>query len=151
MGHFLDSHTSDFWCPVFLEKDIITPHEIDDRSRGNFSLMELKMENKQNADKEFLNSCKGLIYLAEQLLKSCKRKKQKVHSHTRYIVSFFFRRSFQMLKSFILLIEENRVVDGAVLLRSLCDMCINLEYIFFEDKTKEINALTFRLNGETVR
>jgi len=106
------------------------------------------MEHKQNTAKELLDSCIGLIYLAEQMLKSCQLKKQKVHSHTRYVVSFFFRRSLQMLKSFIILIKENRVVDSMVLLRSLCDMCIDLEYIFAKKETKEINALKFILKGE---
>lgn len=107
------------------------------------------MKSTNNIVNDLLSSCKGLIYLAEQMLKSCQIKKQKVHSYSRYIVSFFFRRSLQMLQSFVILIKEHRLVDGAVLLRSLCNMAIDLAYITVNPKRKEIKALKYMLKGET--
>lgn len=107
------------------------------------------MKNKNNIVNELFDSCDRLIYLAKQMLRSCQMKRKKVHSPSRYIVSFFFRRSLEMLESFIVLIKACRLIDGAVLLRSLCDMSINLAYILAEPKTKEINALKYMLKGET--
>lgn len=107
------------------------------------------MDPQNNNEKELLDSCIGLIYLAEQILKSCRLKKQKVHTYSRYVVAFYFRRALQMLKSFIVLIKEGRFVDSAVILRSLCDMNINLGWITSDTKKKEINALKYMLKGET--
>jgi len=91
-----------------------------------------------------------MISVAEDMLQSCHQKKNKVYSETRFVASFFFRRSWEMFESFLILVKENRIIDSAVLLRSLCDMGINLGYIFakdIDDREQEIRASKYLLEG----
>jgi len=92
-----------------------------------------------------------MIELAKSMLCSCQLKKGKVYSESRVVVSFFLRRSWEMFESFIILIKEARIIDSAVLLRSLLEMGFNLGYIFAKDldeKENEIRALIYHLDED---
>lgn len=95
-----------------------------------------------------------LIEIAKGMLKSCQLKKNKVYSDSRFIVSFFFRRAWEMFESFIILIKENRLIDSLILLRSFCEMGINLGYIFTDKinkKEREIRALKYMFEGNSAQ
>jgi hypothetical protein len=92
-----------------------------------------------------------MIELAKSMLYSCQLKKGKVYSESRFVVSFFLRRSWEIFESFIILIKEGRIIDSAVLLRSLLEMGFSLGYIFAKDideKEIEIRALIYHLDGD---
>jgi len=92
-----------------------------------------------------------MIDIAKGMLQSCQLKKSKVYSTLRFVVSFFLRRSWEMFESFLILIKENRIIDSAVLLRSVLEMGISLGYIFAKDideTENEIRALTYQLDGD---
>jgi len=92
-----------------------------------------------------------MIDIAKGMLQSCQLKKSKVYSTSRFVVSFFLRRAWEMFESFLILIKENRIIDSAVLLRSLLEMGINIGYIFAKDideTENEIRALTYQLDGD---
>ena len=92
-----------------------------------------------------------MIETTKCMLQSCQLKKKKVYSTSRFVVSFFLRRSWEMFESFLILIKENRIIDSAVLLRSLLEMGISLGYIFAKDVDEtenEIRALTYQLDGD---
>ena len=104
----------------------------------------------ENLNKLIETSLK-MIDISKGMLKSCQLKKNKVYSTSRFVVSFFFRRSREMFESFIILTKENRIIDSAVLLRSLLEMGISLGYIFAKDideTENEIRALTYQLGGD---
>jgi len=103
------------------------------------------MTNKESRINQLYDACNRLIELAKQMLQDCHSKEQKVQSPYRGIVSFYFRRSWEMFESFIILIKNNRLVDAAVLLRSLCNMFIDLEYISVDPATKELKLLKYML------
>ena len=95
-----------------------------------------------------------MIETAKGMLQSCQLKKSKVYSTSRFVVSFFLRRSWEMFESFLILIKENRIIDSAVLLRSLLEMGISLGYIFAKDADEtenEIRALTYQLDSPGAR
>lgn len=96
------------------------------------------MEN--NKINELVETCKESIELAKKMLDSCQRKRNKVHSDSRFIVSFFFSRSWEMFQSFLILIREGRFVDASLLLRSLSNMAIILAYITVSPQEKEVRA-----------
>ena len=101
--------------------------------------------------KILIESSYKMIELAENMLNSCQLKKGKVYSESRFVVSFFLRRSWEMFESFIILIKEARIIDGAVLLRSVLEMGFNLGYIFAKDideNENEIRALIYHLDGD---
>lgn len=90
------------------------------------------------------------IDTAKKMIQSCHSKKHKVYSYSRFIVSFFIRRAWEMFDSFLILIKENRIIDSTVLLRSLMDMGISLGYIFAKDideTENEVRALKYMLEG----
>ena len=92
-----------------------------------------------------------MIGTAKGMLQSCQLKKKKIYSTSRFVVSFFLRRSWEMFESFLILIKENRIIDSAVLLRSILEMGISLGYIFAKDideTENEIRALTYQLDGD---
>jgi len=92
-----------------------------------------------------------MIQVADELLQACHRKEKKVSSQTRYVISFFLRRSWEMFESFLFLVEENRIIDVALLLRSLWEMGISLGYIFAKDideTESEKRALRYLLDGD---
>jgi len=92
-----------------------------------------------------------MIDIAKGMLQSCHLKKNKVYSYSRFVISFFLRRSWEMFESFLIFIKENRIIDSAVLLRSLLEMGISLGYIFAKDideTENEIRALTYQLDGD---
>jgi len=74
-----------------------------------------------------------MIEVANKLLLACGRKEKKVYSHSRSAVSFFLRRSLELFESFLILVKERRIIDSAVLLRSLLDMGMTLGYIYSKD------------------
>lgn len=101
--------------------------------------------------KILIESSNKMIELAKSMLYSCQLKKGKVYSESRFVVSFFLRRSWEMFESFIIFIKEGRIIDSAVLLRSLLEMGFNLGYIFAKDvdeKENEIRALIYHLDGD---
>ena len=92
-----------------------------------------------------------MIDIAKGMLKSCQLKKSKVYSTSRFVVSFFLRRSWEMFESFLILITKNRIIDSSVLLRIILEMGISLGYIFAKDideTENEIRALTYKLDGD---
>jgi hypothetical protein len=99
---------------------------------------------------KLIESSNKMIEYAKSMLHSCQLKKDKVHSESRFVVSFFLRRSWEMFESFIILIKEERIIDSALLLRSQLEMGFTLGYIFAKDideNENEIRALKFRLDG----
>lgn len=95
-------------------------------------------------------SSNRMIELAKSMLRSCQSKKEKVHSESRYVISFFLRRSWEMFESLIILIKEERIIDSALLIRSQLEMGFTLGYIFARDideNENEIRALIFHLDG----
>jgi hypothetical protein len=105
------------------------------------------MKDPEDRTKELFGKCYELIELAGQMLQTCKLKSEKVSSHSRGVVAFFFRRAWEMFESFLILVQEKRLVDAALLLRSLCDMTINLEYITVDQKEKKKRAMKYVLEG----
>lgn len=105
------------------------------------------MTHEKSRLDELYEACNKLIELAEKMLESCCLKKEKVKSYGRIIVSFYFRRSWEMFESFIILIRTGRLVDAALLLRSLCDMTINLGYMTADPNRKKIRAMRLMLEG----
>lgn len=95
-----------------------------------------------------------IIALAKEMLESCHIKKQKVYSHTRYVISFFFRRALEVFESFLILIKENRIIDCALMLRSILEMGMSLGYICsydIDESENEKRALIYMLNGIRVQ
>jgi hypothetical protein len=91
-----------------------------------------------------------MIELAKCMLHSCQLKKDKVYSESRFVVSFFLRRSWEMFESLIILIKAERIIDSALLLRSQLEMGFTLGYIFakeIDENENEIRALIFHLDG----
>jgi len=103
------------------------------------------MKSKSNKINKLVDTCNELIELVKQMLQDCQSKEQKVPSPYRGIVSFYFRRSWEMFESFIILIKNNRLVDATLLLRSLCNMFIDLVYISVDPTTKELKLLKYML------
>lgn len=92
-----------------------------------------------------------MIEFAKNMLHSCQLKKRKVYSESRFVVAFFLRRSWEMFESFIILVKEARIIDSAVLLRSVLEMGFSLGYIFAKDldeNENEIRALIYHLDGD---
>lgn len=91
-----------------------------------------------------------MIGVAKCMLHACQLKKNKVYTYQRFVISFFLRRSWESFESFLILIKENRIIDGAVLLRSFLEMGINLGYIYAKDINEAENekrALRYLLDG----
>ena len=105
------------------------------------------MINEKSRLNELYEACNKLNELAEKMLETCCLKKEKIKSYGRVIVSFYFRRSWEMFESFIILIRTGRLVDAALLLRSLCDMAINLGYMTADPNKKEIRVMRLMLEG----
>lgn len=78
-----------------------------------------------------------LLKLARSIYDSCCRKRNKVKSHYRFILSAYFSRAYELFESIILLIRNDRVTDAGVLLRSLSNLLINLGYV---DKARKERA-----------
>lgn len=100
--------------------------------------------------KKLIETSYKMIEIAKGMLHSCQLKKNKVYSDSRLVVSFFLRRSWEIFESFIILIKEKRIIDSAILLRSLLEMGINLGYIFannIDETENEIRALIYHLDG----
>ena len=94
-----------------------------------------------------LTTSYGFIEVSWNMLQSCIRKKNKVGTNSRFILSFFFRRAIELFESYLALIKENRLADCAILLRSFCEMGFNMDYIYENqnEKEKEYRALQYRL------
>lgn len=87
-----------------------------------------------------IDHSKEKIKLAKSLHGSCVRKNNKVKSKYRLIVSSYFSRAFELFESILFLVENDRIADAGVLLRSLANLIVNLGYI---DKKKEERATLF--------
>ena len=105
------------------------------------------MNKLKDRTEALFEMCYELIKLAEQMLFTCRQKDKKVSSYSREAVAFFFRRSYEMIESFLILVQKNRLVDAALLLRSLCDMVINLTYITVDKEEKKKRAMKYMLEG----
>lgn len=100
---------------------------------------------------KLIETSNKMIDVARGMQLACQRKKMKVYSHSRFVVSFFLRRAWEMFESFLILIKENRIIDSALLLRSLLEMGISLGYIFAADIDEAKNdkrALRYLLDGD---
>ena len=98
---------------------------------------------------KMIDSSYMFIETAKEMIKSCKRKRAKVISYSRYIASFFILRAIELFESFLILIQADKKVDSVVLLRSLLNMAIDLGWILDTDKrAKEIRATTYLLSGD---
>ena len=85
------------------------------------------------------------------MLEECERKHNADFSYGKFVIAFFFRRAIEMFESFLLLISRKRLIDGLILLRSFCEMGINLGYIFSDENNeneKNIRALKYVLAGD---
>ena len=79
---------------------------------------------------KLIETSNRMLEIAKGLAQSCQLKKNKVFSYSRFVASFFLRRAWEMFESFLTLVQENRIIDSAVLLRSFLEMGISLGYIF---------------------
>ncbi len=104
----------------------------------------------ENLDQLVLSSQK-IIEEAKGMLVACCRKDKKVFSYPRVVVSFFLRRSLELFESLLVLISENRIIDSALLLRSILELGISLGYIFAAGEHETENkkrALKYLLDGD---
>lgn len=69
------------------------------------------------------------IELAKSLYESCVRKRNKVKSNFRLILSSYFSRPLEIFETILLLVQNDRITDAGVLLRSFSNLIINLGYI----------------------
>lgn len=100
---------------------------------------------------ELLDSRDKMATIAKEILQICKGRAKKEYSHTRNTVSFLFRRSLEIFETLTILIRAGRIVDSALMLRSLVEMGISLGYIFAKDIDElenEKRALRYLLNGD---
>jgi len=88
------------------------------------------------------------IALAEIMHQKCTNRKRKKESYYRIVLSFFFSRSWEIYKSLILLIKANKIIDGAILVRSLCNMAIDLAYITKDSNQKEVTSIKYCIEGD---
>lgn len=86
------------------------------------------------------------IDTANKMIVSCRLKDKMHFSNSRLVISFYIKRAVELSESFLILLKNNRLADSAVLLRSFWEMGINTDYIFSDQKTKEVNAIKFLLN-----
>lgn len=87
------------------------------------------------------------IDVAKEMHQRCLEKKNKVHSDSRYIISFFFKRAIEMFESFIILIKERSLADSGILLRSFWEMGISTGYMYEKPENKELNVLRYLLDA----
>jgi len=100
---------------------------------------------------KLIDTSSQIIAYAKDMAYSCQLKKKKIFSYPRFVVSFFLRRSWEMFESFIILIKERRIIDSAIILRSVLEMGISLGYIFSKDineEETEIRAIIYMLDGD---
>jgi hypothetical protein len=99
---------------------------------------------------EFLDQMIATAYefieSAKKMMESCRLKDKKHHSDSRLVISFYIKRAVELSESFLILLKDNRLADSAVLLRSFWEMGINTDFIFSDQKKKEVNAIKFLLN-----
>jgi len=86
------------------------------------------------------------IKLARSIYESCIRKRNKVKTNYRTVISAFFSRGLEILESILLLVLNDRITDAGVLLRSLANLIINLGYI---EKEKEKRSILFLCDAAT--
>lgn len=96
---------------------------------------------------DLLTTSFKFVDVAKKMVQSCRLKKNKKRTYSRYIISFFFKRAIEMFESFIILIQEQKLADSAMLLRSFIEMGINVGFIFENKFKKEMNALRYILNA----
>lgn len=90
----------------------------------------------------------SLIALAEVMHQKCTKRKRKRKSYYRIVLSFFFSRSWEMYKSLILLIKGKKIIDAAILVRSLCNLAIDLAYITRDSNKKEVISIKYCIEGD---
>lgn len=88
------------------------------------------------------------IALAEMMHQKCTKRKRKRKSFYRNVLCFFFSRSWEMYISLILLIKGNKIIDSAILVRSLCNMAIDLAYITKDSNKKEVMSIKYCIKGD---
>jgi hypothetical protein len=99
---------------------------------------------------KLVNSSKVMIELAKNMMLSCQLEKERVYSEAKFVMSFFLRRSWEMFESLIILINEDRIIESALLLRSQLEMGFSLGYIFaagIDENENEVRALIYHLDG----
>lgn len=104
----------------------------------------------QKLDKLVLTS-QVIVEEVKRMLVACCRKDKKVFSYPRVVVSFFLRRSLELFESLLVLIRENRIIDSALLLRSILELGMSFGYIFAVGETdteNEKRALKYLLDGD---
>jgi len=87
---------------------------------------------KANQDprvEELFSHSEEMLKLAESLYDACRRKTNKVKSRYRMVLSAYFSRAHELFESILLLVREDRITDAGVLLRSLSNLLININYI----------------------
>jgi hypothetical protein len=84
---------------------------------------------------ELFKHSEEMLRLAGSLYDACRRKENKVRSKYRMVLSAYFSRAHELYESILLLVRANRITDAGVLLRSLSNLIINLNY--FAEKKEE--------------
>ena len=100
---------------------------------------------------KLMETSKRTIAVANDLLQACHQKEEKVYSHSGSAVSFFIVRGSEMFESFLILVEKERILDCALILRSFLDMGMTLAYIFskgIEETESERRALLYLIEGD---
>ena len=105
------------------------------------------MKEKKSRIDELYDAHDELIGLAYEMLQSCQAKKKKKCTDSRKLMSFYFRRAWEMYESFVVLIKANRLVDAALLLRSLYNMTVDVSYMMVDLDKKENRAMQYMLKG----
>ncbi|MGD1009961.1 MAG: DUF5677 domain-containing protein [Candidatus Aminicenantales bacterium] len=92
--------------------------------------------------------CTGFefIDLANEMMESCRKEKDKVALYSRPVISFFIKRATEGFESFLILLRRDRHADAAILFRSFCEMGINTDYIYSDPESKEVRAMKLLVN-----
>lgn len=92
------------------------------------------------------NYSERIVELARSMHGSCVRKINKRKTNYRLVLSSYFSRAFEIFESILNLVRNDRITDAGVLLRSLCNLMINLGYI---DRNKEERATLLLFDSAT--
>jgi len=105
------------------------------------------MKEKKSRINELYDAHNELINLAKEMLQRCQLKKEKKCTDSRKLMSFYFRRAWEMFESFVVLIKAGRLIDSALLLRSLYNMTVDMSYMMLDAKKREDVAMIYFLKG----
>jgi hypothetical protein len=98
--------------------------------------------------RQLLDTSYELLGLSNEIMLSCRLKKNKTPSGGRFIISFFLRRAQETFEAFLTLIKELGVVDASLLLRSFTELGINTAFIFQDDDEKAKRSLQYIIDGD---